>query len=227
MPTAVDSNATFDLEVWRVCEGQTKQYAWSLVDDIAELDLLEHILESSKPPPTTPSSKHFLLTTPFRYPERTPGGSRFVMEGAKCALYSAHDPVTCFWEAGHWAKQFSASSTGLSTKSVIRRRCLFSLQVGGPGVDLTAPPYNADAAVWTHPSNYHACQTLGSQVRKAGVPLIQYQSVRDPNAGLCLAVMLVSGITCDKPRTMEDWDLLVSPKGAVWQHPASGKQIPV
>ena len=48
-----------------------------LVDDAAQQDVLEMLLEGSKPPlPSSASRLHYLLATPFRYDPRR-GGSRF------------------------------------------------------------------------------------------------------------------------------------------------------
>ena len=63
--------------VWRGVETQYASSSLQLVDSHAEHDVLEALLEASKPPLSAETlKKHFLLFTPFRY---TPGqGSRFL-----------------------------------------------------------------------------------------------------------------------------------------------------
>lgn len=226
MPIAVISNCTLNNQTtWRVCEGQTKNYAWPLVDDLDELDLLDRILETSKPPMPADVQRHPLLGTPFRYGEQTPKGSRFVRYGAQGALYSAYHPTTCFHEAGHWARQFMQASSGLRDSSCILRRCLFSLLVSGPAIDLMDMPYLADRERWTHPSDYDSTQEIGSHARASGIPLIKYQSVRDPEGQPAVAVMSPDGVSCDKPQTMEDWDLMISPNQLVWHSSKTGLRV--
>jgi hypothetical protein len=113
--------------LWRACEGQTKSYVAPLVDSTAERDVLEEILERSKPPRPRPSLEHFLLFTPFRYCERTPGGSRFVRHAAQCAMYAAEHEEVCMAESGHWAfHNFIAKSEGLHEETINLRTCFKS-----------------------------------------------------------------------------------------------------
>ena len=56
------------MRAWCGVEAQHVVSTMRLVDTPAEQDLLEQLLEGSKPPvPPTALPKHYLLTTPFRY----------------------------------------------------------------------------------------------------------------------------------------------------------------
>lgn len=63
--------------VWRMVEAQHIASIMKLVDTLAEQDMLESLLESSKPSRADSINQlDYLLATPFRYqPHR--GGSRF------------------------------------------------------------------------------------------------------------------------------------------------------
>ena len=228
MPIAAGSNCRLDRQpVWRVCEGQTKYHTWALVDgNTDELDLLESILDRSKGAvPDALAGFHPLLYTAFRYVEQTPTGSRFVRHGAGCALYGAFDPETCFFEAGFWASRFVAASEGLQAAPIALRRCLFQFAVGGAAIDLTQAPYLAARADWVQPGDYGECQALGSYARRESIPLIVYESVRDPQQRRCVVVMLSEGLAAKMPLAMQEWDLLLSTRETVWTNRATGERM--
>jgi len=77
-PRAVASEATHSkLELWRAVEAQHVVATRALVDSLAEQEVLEAILEESKPPiPAACAGYDYLLYTPFRYPPSL-HGSRF------------------------------------------------------------------------------------------------------------------------------------------------------
>ncbi|MBV1774575.1 RES family NAD+ phosphorylase [Burkholderiaceae bacterium DAT-1] len=204
--------------LWRVCEGQTKNYVAPLVETVDELDVLESILESSKPPYCAEDPRHFLLSTPFRYAERTPGGSRFIAHGATGAMYAGEVPEVCFREAGHWAyHRFVRQSEGLSSQTFSLRRTLFSFDVSGAAIDLFAPPFDVDAAAWLSPDNYVPCQRMGSAARQAGIDLIRYRSVRDPDHRAAMVVLADRPIVSNAPASQEDFDLFIGKSQVAWR----------
>ena len=76
-------------EIWRAVESQFKVSSpmQKLTDTLAEQELLENILERSKPAfPDDCKGFHYLLVTPFRYAPY-PYGSRFRRTGQKEALF--------------------------------------------------------------------------------------------------------------------------------------------
>lgn len=58
--------STISVEPWRVVEDQYILSARDLVDSIEEHDLLEELIEESKP--FIEKGKNYLIFTPFRYP---------------------------------------------------------------------------------------------------------------------------------------------------------------
>jgi hypothetical protein len=88
----------------------------------------------------------------------------------------------------------------------------FRVDVTTTVVDLQRPPFDADAALWQHPTDYEPTQHFGRVARTAQVGGIVYRSVRDPQAAWCLALLTPTGFA--KPRPHPDrqtWYLAVSP----------------
>jgi hypothetical protein len=77
-------------QAWRVVEGQAQVSTMKLVDNLVEQDMLERIIDRSKPKfPPSCEGLDFLLFTPFRY-WPYPEGSRF---------RRAHQPEGCFYSS--------------------------------------------------------------------------------------------------------------------------------
>lgn len=204
-------------KAWRAVEGQHVVSTLRLAaGDPRRQDLLERILEESKPPlPEGADGLHYLLSTPFRYPPAG-AGSRFRGWGDPGVLYGAALRRTACAEVGYWRWRFVAESEGLGHLPAAAQT-LFRFGAAGRGVDLEKPPLSADAARWTHPADYTATQELGRLARAAGAEWIAYRSVRDPAPGRCYAVLTGRAIRPRDPLERETWWLTVSPTGAVWQ----------
>ena len=107
------------MDIWSLCDGQFKpeplqhetirvvesqeQIATNrLVDNFAEQDVLEHMLESSKPDLRTHShTLHYLLATPFRYPPLQ-YGSRFGTRYEPSLFYGSHSLTTALAETSYY-----------------------------------------------------------------------------------------------------------------------------
>jgi RES domain len=173
--------------LWRAVEAQHRVATARLVDTLQEQALLEDLLEDSKPA-LARSSRHYLLTTPFRYPPPHPGGSRF--RGARDAgvFYGAEDRRTACAELGYWRWRFLLDSPKLARLEPLPQT-LFQVGIDCAAIDLTLPPLARDAAAWRDPADYGPCQQLARQARAVGAGAIRYCSVRDPEAGACGAVL--------------------------------------
>ena len=210
IPCAAASNAEVTLKPWRSVETQREVATLALVDnDPDEQALLESILDDNKPPlPADASKLHYLLATPFRYPAHPPNGSRFVRPGALGMLYAANDKVTAMAESGYWQHRFNRASEGLRDTHVTLARTLFQISVAGKAIDLLKAPFSDHAELWNQPDNYAPTHELGSAAREAGnVDLILYESVRDPDHGVNVAVVNVRAFKRRKPLASEEWHL--------------------
>lgn len=211
------AKAELAVKAWRAVEAQHVVSTLRLVDNDPERqDLLERILDESKPPfPRETEGLHYLLSTPFRYPPRA-WGSRFRVWTDPGVLYAALERRTACAEMGYWRWRFAADSDGVRGIPA-SPQTVFQVGARGSGVDLQRPPFAAREALWTDPENYTATQAAGHAAREAGLALLLYRSVRDPQAGTCVAVLRPSALRPKRPLAQETWHLTVTPDGVIWQ----------
>ena len=202
---------------WRAVEAQHVVSTLRLTDSNPEKqDLLERILEESKPPlPPEAVGLHYLLATPFRYPPSV-YGSRFRGTLDPGVLYSALQRRTACAEMGYWRWRFLNDSDGL-TEIAASPQTLFQSGAAGSAVDLQQPPLDQHSALWTDPASYTATQAFGRVAREANLALILYRSVRDPEPGTCIAVLSPAALRPKRPVAQETWHLTVTTHGAIWQ----------
>jgi hypothetical protein len=204
-------------KAWRAVEAQHVVSTLRLTaNDPSRQDLLERILEESKPPlPPATQGLHYLLATPFRYPP-SQHGSRFRAWPDLGVLYAAATRQTACAELGYWRWRFVRDSSGLKGISAAAQT-LFQLGASGQGIELTQAPLQAWEAQWIHASDYAATQQLARQARQLRVQWIGYQSVRDPAQGLCYALLDPQALKPKKPLAQENWYLTITSQGAIWQ----------
>lgn len=198
-------------KAWRAVEAQHQVSTLRLVDhDPLRQELLERILEQSKPPlPHGTENLHYLLATPFRYPP-SQHGSRFRAWPDPGVLYAGRLRQTACAEMGYWRWRFLTDSQGL-TEIPASAQTLFQLGAAGLGLRLNADP------VWMHPSNYQQTQALARQARQANLDWIGYHSVRHQPTGYCYAILQPAAIGPRQPLEMETWYLTVTRTTVVWQ----------
>lgn len=217
MPTvaAFDGLHRAALDLWRAVEAQHHVSTMVLVKTLDEQYLLEQILESSKPPlPEGCTHLHWLLFTPFRYPP-LPSGSRFRAPDEPGVFYGADARRTACAELGYWRWRFLMDSE-LQTLDPLQQT-LFCAAVAGKCVDLREAPQAAQRQRWTDPADYTACQQFAREARQAGVALIRYESVRDPEHGGCTAVLEPAAFTRNTPSETQTWNLTVTRERVVWR----------
>ncbi len=171
--------ATRSLLAWRGVEAQHIVSTLRLVDTPAEQSLLELLLEGSKPAlaPTT-RSRHYLLTTPFRY--RPLHASRFRKPGAPGQWYGAEALFAACAEVAHWRHRFLLDSAGLQDQLLLTEHTFFQAAIRGRSVDLMAMPWAAARALWTHGSDYTGPQAVAAAAQAHAVQWIAYESARAP-----------------------------------------------
>jgi hypothetical protein len=193
------STAWFDGEVtnksmlaWRGVEAQHVVSTMRLVDTAEEQDMLERMLEQSKPPlPLMKAPKHYLLSTPFRYRPQHP--SRFRRAGTLGLWYGAEDLYAACAEVAYWRHRFILDSAALWKTVLLTEHTFFQAKVEGTAIDLMTPPWVAARAVWTHGSDYTEPQVLAEAARERGVQWICYESVRAPDKR-CAVVLDVEAL---------------------------------
>lgn len=214
-PTAVKSNAApLQCGLWRAVEAQHRVSTIALVDTLEEQAQLEQILEDSKPSlASSAKGKHYLLSTPFRYPP-LPSGSRFRGPIDPGVFYGANEIRTACAELGYWRWRFLLDCPTLEAINA-KPQTVFHADISTNAVDLRKPPFDIDSDFWTHSTNYGHCQQFASVVRETTVEAICYESVRDPQKGGCVAVLTPQAFT-DALIEAQTWLLSVSRRKAFW-----------
>jgi hypothetical protein len=203
--------------VWRIVEAQHIASTMKVVDTAEEQNILESLLESSKPmQPTDALSLDYLLATPFRYsPLR--GGSRFRAITDPGVFYGAESVRTACAELGYWRWRFLKDAIDLQKLEPVAHTA-FSCEISTQLVDLRRPPFSVDASKWQHPTDYSATQTFARAAREANVGGIQYQSVRDPDPAWCVALLTPQAFAKRKPNpSMQTCWIAVHPGSVSWR----------
>ena len=217
-PLAVSSEARdWRGSVWRMVEAQHTASTMKIVDSQAEQDLLETLLEGSKPAqPVAAEALDYLLATPFRYgPLR--GGSRFRSLTDPGVFYGAETVRTASAELGYWRWKFLKDAVDLEKLEPVAHTA-FRADVSTLAVDLRQPPFSTDAAAWQHPTDYSATQAFARVAREANLGGIVYQSVRDPHPAWCMALLTPQAFAKPKPHpTMQTWWLAVHQDQVIWR----------
>jgi len=177
----------------------------TLVDSSDELDILEELIETRKPPSSAPRRRalHFLLHTPFRYPPLR-HGSRFGTAAEPSLWYGSKELETAFAETAYYRFLF-LEGTAAVLAPIHAVVTAFRAEVATPrGIDLTRPPYDAYRAKISSKSDYRASQALGKAMREAGVQAFRYSSAR-VEKGTNLALFSVQAFSSPTPTSVQNW----------------------
>ena len=198
-------------------EAQHIAATMKLVDSRVEQDVLEALLERSKPaPPRHTAGLDYLLATPFRYAPKQ-YGSRFRAPTDPGVFYGAESVRTAAAELGYWRWKFLEDAVDLDRLEPVAHTA-FSAQVSTPLIDLRQVPFSANAAAWLHRTDYSGTQAIALTARAANVGAIQYQSVRDPNPAWCVALLTPQAFASPKPNPlMQTWWLAVHLNAVTWR----------
>ena len=216
-PHAVASESRrCELTLWRAVEAQHVVATRALVDGLAEQEILESVLEASKPRvPLACAGFDYLLYTPFRYPPPQ-RGSRFRAYDDPGVWYGAEALRTSCAELGYWRWRFVRDSHGLTRLDGVPHTA-FQAVARGSAVDLRESPFVRDESMWADPDGYGACHALARAARMAETQIIRYASVRDPEHGGCGAVLDCRAFSgTGGIRQRQSWFLTVDRHRASW-----------
>ena len=161
---------------WRIVEAQSKVSTMKLTDTLEEQELLEKLIEKTKPR-VPEECKHlgYLLFTPFRY-KPYPANSRFRRAGStEGVLYAAEMVETAVAEATFHRLLFYLESPNTPWPANPGEYTAFAAEFAtGRAADLTRPPLVEGRASWTHLTDYTACLDLADDIRAAGLEAICY-----------------------------------------------------
>lgn len=171
--------------LYRIIESQEEVATRSLVDSLQKQEVLENLLEQSKPE-RLPGSEdlHYLLATPFRYPP-LPWGSRFGGVAERGIFYGSKTVETLLAEAAYYRLLFLNDMEQAPHKPVTSYHQVFSAKYcADPGVRLQTEHWQQHWPQLTHVSDYDFCQGLGAQLRQVGVQGVEAPSARALSAGI-------------------------------------------
>lgn len=215
---------------WRMVEAQHRISTLRLVDNLAEQEILEEILEEAKPPlPEECRHLDYLLATPFRY-RPYPAGSRFRRAGLTPGVwYGCERPETAAAEMIFYRYLFQAESPETPFSDKTAEYTAICAELATPAaLDLTTGLLARDEASWTHLHDYAACQDLADAARGIGTEMLRYRSVRDPGGGANLAVLTCAAFVHPAPVDRQSWHIRIGPVAAqaLCEHPRRGIEFP-
>ena len=202
---------------WRAVEAQHINSTMKLVEHSEEQDRLEQLLEASKPLyPEECAGLHYLLFTPFRYRPHTRGSRFRRADQIDGVFYASEHPHTALAEKAYSSLLFYADSPDTPLPDNPVQHTVFSVTYRtSKAIDLTEPPFNADAIRWKDPADYTACQHLADEARKAHIQLIKNASVRSPDNGKNISLLSCTAFQSTEPEHVQTWHLAVQPKQVV------------
>ncbi|PZR00386.1 MAG: hypothetical protein DI533_07365 [Cereibacter sphaeroides] len=212
MPPLEAQARPFARPLWRVIEGQYRSSTVRLVTTFAEHDVLENLLESSKPSvPADCAHLDYQFWSPFRYGSY-PRPSRFRRAGRTPGVwYGSEKPLTAICEMGWGMLSFFAASPGTPLPRRPIEYTAVKADIRSPfAIDLTAPAL-ADEGPWMDPNDYTACLDLADRARAAGIEVIRYASVRHPDHGPNAAVLTCRAFHQPSPVATQTWHIHYGP----------------
>lgn len=162
-------------EPWRIVEAQHISSSRDLVDTVHEHDILEALIEESKP--SVPTDKSYLIFTPFRYPPLK-YGSRFGHVFEPSIWYGSLQVETAFAEVAYYRWLFlSSSDADLGYVELLLTAFQASIQTER-GVLLTEGPFLSYTKQISDPNSYDDSQSIGTAMRDVHVQAFVYYSAR-------------------------------------------------
>lgn len=192
---------------WRGVETQYIAASLKLVDTLDEQELLEQMLEESKPPtPQIEESKHYLLLSPFRYfPQHS---SRFRPAQQSGLWYGSSTLEGSCSEIAYWRMKFIKESAGLAAAGeLVTEHTFYNATVRGKAINLMDKPWADFSHIWKHTSDYSGTHKLSEAAAKASIDWIQYESVRAPSCALA-AVLTPNALHADAnelEKSRQEW----------------------
>jgi hypothetical protein len=216
---------------WRLVEAQHRVSTLKLADSLEEQQVLEDLIEATKPPiPEDCRHLDYLLATPFRYGAVYPKGSRFRRAGRTLGVYyGAEEVETAVAEMAFYRLLFFSESPDTPWPADAAEYTAFSATIQTDrAVDLTVPPFVAHRSIWTHAINYEQCQALADAARLGNVAVIRYESIRDPKHRANLAVLVCAAFADNAPVDRQTWRIRLAPSGvvAICEFPYKGLEFP-
>ncbi len=189
----------------RMVEDQEQVATWTLVGSLADQQILEEMLDASKPPlPASARGLHYLLATPFRYPPLR-HGSRFGRRHEPGIFYGARSERALLHEFAYYRFVFWTGMVTPPDRPLLSRHTAFSATYSVLGHRLQSAPFARYRERLRDPADCRESQALGRAMRDTGVQGFEYPSARDPRGGLNVGLFTPAGLISRKPRNLSGW----------------------
>lgn len=192
---------------WRIVETQEITSTRKLVDSLDEQDILEELIESTKPLLSSQFfDLHTLLFTPFRYPPLK-YGSRFGNRFEHSLWYGSLKLDTAMAEKAYYQFNFLRGSTADFGIVQIPLSAFSSQIKTAQGIKLAQPPFAKYSQLISAPDSYEVSQVLGASMRQAKIEAFNYLSARDPNKGINIALFTPRAFSRKEPNaeSLQSW----------------------
>lgn len=191
----------FEDSVDRIVERQEDSATTRITADLVEQQMLEEMLEDSKPG-TLNNRINYLLGTPFRYPPLD-YGSRFGTEYDRWIFYGSLDTETCLRECGYYRFKLYFDMEEPPPKPVSCEHTMFTVDLEADHcVDLCAPTYANISDDLVSVESYDLTHRIGQQARNADAQMLVFQSAR--GAGKNVAVF-EDNVFASEPVNQQLW----------------------
>lgn len=193
-------------EVFRLVEAQHRISTSRLTDSLAEEERLEKLIEQAKPPlPEKARGLHYLLATPFRYGHLS--ASRFRKAGERPGIfYASETSKTCIVEMAYWRLRFFAASPDAQLPVTTTEYLMFRIGLAAErAADLMRPPFAGKRSKWVDKHSWDACQAFAALARGIDTQLIRYESARDDEGGVNIALFDPDCFSAPVPSSAGTW----------------------
>ena len=198
--------SSYTNEIYRIVETQEDAATRRLVDSLEEQELLEQLLDGTKPDYREGSTgRHYLITTPFRYPPLE-YGSRFGHYEMPSFFYGSEKIITSLTECAFYRFVFFDDMEIAYDKIVISEHMSFTVNIqSNTACDLTTIVDMQIQMMLQDQINYIPCQRLGEYLtEELKVTVLRYYSAR-AKGEVNLAISDISAITSDSPANQVKW----------------------
>lgn len=202
--------------VFRIVESDLHIATVKITESLEDQMRLEELLDTIKPKATN-QTKHYLLTTPFRYPPLK-HGSRYGSRAMKSFFYGSLKPETCLVECAYYRFLFLDDLTLPFDEPLNNNFLLFSCSVASlKGLDLTTAHYQGLKARLINRNDYTLTQKIGQwAVIEHDFNLIKFPSARHQN-GINFAIAEIKCIKSRKPKIHSRLACVSTPKQIIFQ----------
>jgi len=195
------------LRGYRIVENQEYSATYALVDTKEEHDLLERMIEQSKPPkPADCPIDDYLLFTPFRYPPLREA-TRFGKSTERSPFYGSETLDAAFAEKACRIEKFDGDTGAIFPNRNITFTSFRFAANAGSCLDLLAAPFDAHSEKIHHPTSYKDTHDLSAHMRRYNVQACIFRSVRDVSAKNC--AILDPAVFTEKSRERTQWTCLI------------------